>query len=316
MKAGRAVLSTMLALGLLMSAGTIAEATIQAGNSNKKSRATVVLTDTNAVIRERRERTPEPARGSSSRGATSHGVVLRYPFEYRLTLACGSGRVRSIQGSEDVTNCSYALSACQYRNPPSDQPLYYVWKRRTNPPNSPWTLAGETCGTQAAPPAAVPPPPVPTLGQIQDAFRRLPFSKPTVRIEPRGNVTLVNLPTYYEATWPDDTGLQPGETSQPVQLLSWSVEFRVSSRSYTFHYGDGTSSGRVSDAGGRYPSGSIRHTYVAPQEAAQVRVDSQLTGQFRVNGGDWIDVDTIADLQNEPITTLAVKEAKARLYTN
>ena len=236
--------------------------------------------------------------------------------QYRLTLACGSGRVRSVQGSEDVTNCSYALSACQYRNPPSDQPLYYVWKRRTNPPNSPWTLAGETCGTQAAPPAAVPPPPVPTLGQIQDAFRRLPFSKPTVRIEPRGNVTLVNLPTYYEATWPDDTGLQPGETSQPVQLLSWSVEFRVSSRSYTFHYGDGTSSGRVSDAGGRYPSGSIRHTYAAPQEAAQVRVDSQLTGQFRVNGGDWIDVDTIADLQNEPITTLAVKEAKARLYTN
>ena len=237
-------------------------------------------------------------------------------WEYELTLACGTGRVRSIQGSEDVTNCSYALSACQYRNPPSDQPLYYVWKRRTNPPNSPWVLAGETCGTQAAPPAAVPPPPVPTLGQIQDAFRRLPFSKPTVRIEPRGNVTLVNLPTYYEATWPDDTGLQPGETSQPVQLLSWSVEFRVSSRSYTFHYGDGTSSGRVSDSGGGYPSGSIRHTYAAPNEAAQVRVDSQLTGQFRVNGGDWIDVDTIADLQNEPVTTLVVAEAKARLYTN
>lgn len=236
--------------------------------------------------------------------------------EYRLTLACGSGRVRSIQGSEDVTNCLYALSACQYRNPPSDQPLYYVWKRRTNPPNSPWVLAGETCGTQSAPPAAVPPPPVPTLGQIQDAFRRLPFSKPTVRIEPRGNVTLVNLPTYYEATWPDDTGLQPGETSQPVQLLSWSVEFRVSSRSYTFHYGDGTSSGRVSDAGGGYPSGSIRHTYAAPNETARVRVDSQLTGQFRVNGGEWIDVDTIADLQNEPVTTLVVKEAKARLYTN
>jgi hypothetical protein len=35
-----------------------------------------------------------------------------------------------------------------------------------------------------------------------------------------------------------------------------------------------------------------------------------------VNGGDWIDVDTIADLQNEPVTTLVVAEAKARLYTN
>lgn len=255
-----------------------------------------------------RERSDSPGVSRASQHAD--------PFEYRLTLACGSGRVRSIQGSEDVTNCLYALSACQYRNPPSDQPLYYVWKRRTSPPKSPWVLAGETCGTQSAPPAAVPPPPVPTLGQIQDAFRRLPFSKPTVRIEPRGNVTLVNLPTYYEATWPDDTGLQPGETSQPVQLLSWSVEFRVSSRSYTFHYGDGTSSGRVSDAGGGYPSGSIRHTYAAPNETARVRVDSQLTGQFRVNGGEWIDVDTVADLQNEPVTTLVVTEAKARLYTN
>lgn len=180
----------------------------------------------------------------------------------------------------------------------------------------PWNTIDSICRIADAPPAAVPPPPVPTLGQIQDAFRRLPFSKPTVRIEPRGNVTLVNLPTYYEATWPENTGLQPGETSRPVQLLSWSVEFRVSSRSYTFHYGDGTSSGRVSDAGGGYPSGSIRHTYATPNETAQVRVDSQLTGQFRVNGGEWIDVDTIADLQNEPVTTLVVTEAKARLYTN
>ena len=175
---------------------------------------------------------------------------------------------------------------------------------------------GDTCGTQSAPAAAPPPPPVPTLAQIQQAFKRLPFSKPTVRIEPRGNVTLVNLPTYYEATWPDDTGLQPGEISQPVQLLSWSVEFKISSRSYTFRYGDGTSSGKVEDAGGGYPDGAIKHTYGKPIEAAKVTVDSQLTGQFRVNGGTWIDIDTIADLQDEPVTTLAVKESKARLYSN
>ena len=132
----------------------------------------------------------------------------------------------------------------------------------------------------------------------------------------QGNVTLVNLPTYYEATWPDDTGLQPGEISQPVQLLSWSVEFKISSRSYTFRYGDGTSSGKVEDAGGGYPDGAIKHTYGKPIEAAKVTVDSQLTGQFRVNGGTWIDIDTIADLQDEPVTTLAVKESKARLYSN
>ena len=255
---------------------------------------------------------PTPERPNKPQPASNTPPV----FEHRLTLACGSNRVRSVSGTDDVANCSYALKACQYRTPPSNEPLYYIWQRKKSPANSPWQIVGDTCGTRSAPVAAPPPPPVPTLAQIQQAFKRLPFSKPTVRIEPRGNVTLVNLPTYYEATWPDDTGLQPGEISQPVQLLSWSVEFKISSRSYTFHYGDGTSSGEVEDAGGGYPDGAIRHTYGKPIEAAKVTVDSRLTGQFRVNGGTWIDIDTIADLQDEPATTLAVKESKARLYSN
>lgn len=32
--------------------------------------------------------------------------------------------------------------------------------------------------------------------------------------------------------------------------------------------------------------------------------------------GEWIDIDTVADLQDEPVTTLVVKEAHARLVTN
>ena len=44
-------------------------------------------------------------------------------------------------------------------------------------------------------------------------------------------------------------------------------------------------------------------------------VDSQLTGQYRVNGGDWVDINAVADLQNEPVTTLEVQEAKARLVS-
>ena len=54
----------------------------------------------------------------------------------------------------------------------------------------------------------------------------------------------------------------------------------------------------------------------SPTRPRQVSVDSQLTGQFRVNGGEWMDIDTVADLQNEPVTTLEVREAKARLYSN
>jgi hypothetical protein len=156
---------------------------------------------------------------------------------------------------------------------------------------------------------------VPSLGDIQRAFRALPFSKPTVSIQPVGNVTLVNLPTYFQAIWPGDAGLQPGDISHPVRLLSWSVEFRVTAHTYDFQYGDGTSSGPVTDAGGVYPDGAIRHTFSRPVPHAQVRVDATLTGQFRANGGAWVDIGTVANLQNEPVTVLEVKEARARLVT-
>jgi hypothetical protein len=240
--------------------------------------------------------------------------VVSAPRQYRIVLACDPARISDNAGGER-TNCSYALTACQYRVPPSDDMLYRL-ESRPRGSKGPWTAVQEMCGLDNAPAGAAAPPPVPTMWQIQTAFRELPFSKPTVRVEPRGNVTLVNLPTYYEAVWPDDAGLEPGEVSEPVQLLSWSVEFKIATRSYNFHYGDGTSSGPVTDAGGGHPDGNIRHTFTQPNDAALVRVDSQLTGQFRVNGGDWTDIDTVADLQNEPVTTLQVKEARARLYDN
>ncbi|GAA4717529.1 hypothetical protein GCM10025782_13270 [Pedococcus ginsenosidimutans] len=204
------------------------------------------------------------------------------------------------------------MTACSYRTPPSDEILFWVQSRRAG---GEWTTIRTMCGLDNAPPG-VPAPAVPTMGQIQTAFKQLPFSKPRVSIQPADNVTLVNLPTYYRATWPDDNGLQPGEVSQPVKLLSWSVEFKIAPRSYTFRYGDGSSSGAVTDAGGVYPDGAIKHTYAKAQRAAQVSVDSQLTGQYRVNGGEWVDINTVADLQDEPVTTLEVQEAKARLVSH
>jgi hypothetical protein len=236
-------------------------------------------------------------------------------MQRRLTLACGYRRVADISGSEDAGSCTDALTACQFRTPPSPGPLYLLWQRPTKPANQPWQYTGEYCGTDAAPPGVAKPPPVPSMGDIQRAFRALPFSKPTVSIQPVGNVTLVNLPTYFQATWPGDAGLEPGDISHPVQLLSWSVEFRVAAHTYDFHYGDGTSSGPVTDAGGVYPDGAIRHTFTRPVPNAQVSVDATLTGQFRANGGAWVDVDTVANLQNEPVTALEVKEARARLVS-
>ena len=257
---------------------------------------------------------------SDARAACSKAPALRLgakqefvadePYEYRVVMACGAARVSdTVAGS--ATNCSFGLTACRYRGEPGEN-LYRIEYRRKDQPDAPWQVVRETCGLDDVPPG-VPAPVVPTIGQLQTAFRQLPFSRPTVAVQPEGNVTLVNLPTWFRATWPSDAGLQPGEVSESVQLLSWSVEFRIASRSYDFHYGDGSSSGPLGDAGGTYPDGRIRHTYAQPTTSARVTVDAQLTGQFRVNGGDWVDIDTVADLQDEPVTVLQVKEATARL---
>ncbi|PRY50794.1 hypothetical protein BCF74_13816 [Knoellia remsis] len=202
------------------------------------------------------------------------------------------------------------MTACQYRQPPSDEILYYVW-RRPKDLSAGWTFAGQSCGGLDTPAPA--PPPVPTAGQILTAFKALPFAKPTVNIQPEGDVTLVNLPTYYEAQWPA-TGLKPGDISKPLQLLSWSIEFRIDPAAYNYSFGDGTESGWTEDQGGPYPEGTVRHTYKDTGEGP-VKVDAQLTGSYRVNGGaNWIPLDGFADLQDEPVTTITVREAKARLY--
>jgi hypothetical protein len=96
---------------------------------------------------------------------------------------------------------------------------------------------------------------------------------------------------------------------------AWQVQFRITARSYDFHYGDGTSSGPSPDPGGTYPTGQIRHTYTRPQTAT-VRLDAVLGGQYRINTGPWTDLDTTADLPNEPTTTLTIRQAQARPVTH
>lgn len=202
-------------------------------------------------------------------------------------------------------DCATSQTLCMTRGSSVASPLdAYARLRGTR---NPFQYYGVACGSSAAPA-------IPTWGQIQSAFRELPFAKPSVSIQPVGNVTLVNLPTYYHATWPS-AGLSPGEISQPVQLLSWSVEFKIAPATYDYSFGDGTRSGPTTDPGGTYPNGGITHTYLRTTLAAAVKVDARLTGWYRVNGGQWQDVDGAADLQNEPVTTLAVKQAVSRLYT-
>lgn len=253
---------------------------------------------------------PPPATGEGSGSGAAPAGAAAPRYELKTALACSSGQATPAEATAGVSNCTFSETGCQFETPPSDVRMYYFYRRPIA--GGPWELLGDNCNPAQIPAGAPAPPPTPTIGQIRQAFMDLPFAKPTVNVQPEGDVTLVNLPTYFEAQWPAGK-LSPGDVSSKVQLLSWSIEFKVNPASYNYAFGDGSASGWTDDVGGPYPEGLIRHTYEEPVPAAAVKVDATLTGSYRVNGGAWIDLGGVADLQDEPVTTLQVREAKARL---
>jgi hypothetical protein len=153
------------------------------------------------------------------------------------------------------------------------------------------------------------------MAQILSAFRQTDFAIPTVALEPRGGVTLVTLPTYFQVLWSSD-GFEPGEIDRPdpARMLGYRVEIRPVLRSVTYLYGDGTTSGETHSLGGPYPSGDITHRYSRGGDV-EVRADVTYAGQYRVNGGAWLDIPDTVTVRGAP-QTLHVRSARARLYTH
>ncbi|NYF96921.1 hypothetical protein [Janibacter cremeus] len=218
--------------------------------------------------------------------------------------------------------CSATIIDCR-ANPSASGPPRLVWMKQEGSDH--WYGPIQTCLPGYPPPPDVddptiprtsaPPPPVPTIAQIREAFMELPFAKPEVSMQPVGNQTLINLPTFYEASWPKGAGLKPGDVSKPVTLLSWTIEFKIASKDYRYDFGDDSTSEWTDSTGGVYPDGDITHTYETTGKRS-VKVDARLVGQFRVNGGAWQNLGAVADLQDEPVAQLQVVGTKTRLVDN
>ena len=207
-------------------------------------------------------------------------------------------------------SCQTLVSACQAVGRAG--PLTWWWSRPLNVDGSPagvWVRTGQSCNVPAAQVAAAAARPVLTLAAIRQAFRQVAFALPQVHVQPEGDVTLVNLPTFFEVRWPVQ-GVQPGEVAT-VDILGRSVRVRPLARSFVYRFGDGTRFGPTTDPGGVYPEGTVRHTYTQPATAT-VSVSATYGGQFSVDGGPWQQVGETITLTG-PAKGVQVLEARARL---
>ena len=172
-------------------------------------------------------------------------------------------------------------------------------------PGATWTSVGITCFPELVPGSA----PTLTMAMVLEQFHRTNFALPDVSIQPVGNRTLVNLPTYYQVNWAAG-GFAP-QSIDTSTIIGRQVEIRPTFQWVEYHYGDGTSSGREQSLGGPYPTGNIRHTYTAIGDR-QVQATVSYGGEFRVDGGAWIPIPDTVEIQGTP-QALTVLEARARL---
>ncbi|WP_147064279.1 hypothetical protein [Knoellia locipacati] len=221
-------------------------------------------------------------------------------WQYRTRLNCSAGDTTG-------SGCATAAAACT-----NGQFQAVVLRRLVNAdgsvvagPQGIWTTWGVTCFPNELPGSNLP-----TLAMVQQAFREIDFAKGGLSIQPVGNVTLVNLPTFFQASWPE-AGVGPDEIDASA-LLGYRLEIQPIVRSLTYVYGDGNSSGPTESLGGPHPDGAIRWTYTRAGAMA-TRLDTTYGARFRLQGGAWMTIPDTVTVQGTPVT-LTVREAKARLY--
>ena len=235
------------------------------------------------------------------------GAPDKRSFEYASVYACQFNTPD--RAAADVM-CTGAIQACAANTPEQGQgPLVRLYRRELDAagvPTTGWQTLGTTCYPERVPGKAVL-----GLAQILTAFHNTPWAKPAVHIQPEGNLTLVTLPTYFAVTWPQ-AGFQPREVDT-VTLLGHRVQIRPTLQSYTYLFGDGTSVGPTSSAGGPYPSGDITHAY--PKAGTyNTSIDVTYGGEFTIDGGGWIKIPDTVTITG-PLQPLSVKTAHARLVT-
>ena len=234
--------------------------------------------------------------GEDADGATETDTYDRYLasrstakyIEYRWTTVC----VRATPN--DSATCGVA-STC----PTPGEERAQLWGRTRV--GSPWEPLATRCSSAA--PANIPvPQPQVTPGLVLTELKRIGLPSLQAHTQPRDK-TLVNFETIFYA--------DPQPFTRTITLLGRSVDVEAHPTSFTWHYGDGTST-TTSTPGAPYPSKDVTHSYTDAHTTVQASVDVTYTARFRVGNGGWQAIPETVTILG-PGAPLRISEATAVL---
>lgn len=174
-----------------------------------------------------------------------------------------------------------------------------------------WDQIGMTCHTPLVPARSGEPAEVLTEAMIIEQFHRTDFALPQLVMQPPDGRTLVNLPVYFQLTWPE-LGYAPGDIDTTT-IVGHEVRIRPTLLGATYHTGDGDI-GPTTSLGGPYPTGDITHTYTQRQDVTP-SITVEYGGEVSVDGADWRTIPGSATIQG-PTSPLEVLTSRNRLYSN
>jgi hypothetical protein len=237
---------------------------------------------------------PSSFSGSESSAVSSSADPSGAPayVQYRWVSVCvGEGPTAAAGQSAD---CGQA-NTCPA---PADR-VWRLWGRR---PSGDWDPFGTQCAGPTGPPPAQTPKPQVTPGLVLNALRQIGLPALRAHTQPEDK-TLVNFATIFYA--------EPHSFVRTLTLLGQQVHVEATPGSFTWHYGDGTST-TTSTPGAPYPAKDITHNYLDAHTTVQTSVDVTYSARFQVRGGAWQGIPETVTIAG-PSSALRISEATAVL---
>lgn len=141
------------------------------------------------------------------------------------------------------------------------------------------------------------------LAAIEREWTQLRPAPSTIELQPNTGWVIANVPTVAMA--------EDAPRLHATTLLGAGVEIRATPSGYVWNWGDGAQTS-TTDPGRPHPHATLTHTYPHASGNATVGLTTTWTGEYRVNGGPWIDFSSTISSDADPVV-LTVHDPRSGL---